>query len=75
VLDHVHAFAKYVENGGAVAWWIGYARGPNVEIDVCFRVIGPEYRDTATTVRVERVGSPKPFRYRGGGARTSEMSA
>jgi hypothetical protein len=29
--------------------------------------MGDEYRDTAATVRRERVGLPKPFRYRGRG--------
>ena len=65
VLDHVHALDRYIENGGAVAWWTSHARGPNGAIDVCFHVMGDEYRDTAATVRRERVGPPKPFRYRG----------
>ena len=33
VLDHVHALAQYIENGGAVVWWTGDARGPHGEID------------------------------------------
>ena len=32
VLDHVHALARYIENGGAAAWWSSYAasRSPRV---------------------------------------------
>lgn len=69
VLDHVHALARCIEDGGAVTWWTGYARGSNGEIDVCFRVIGDECRDTAASVRRERVGPPKP----GQGAVTKEV--
>jgi hypothetical protein len=43
-----------------VAWWTGYARGPNGEIDVCFRVVGPEYGEIAATVRRERGPIPPP---------------
>ena len=25
VLDHVHALAQYIKNGGAVVWWTGDA--------------------------------------------------
>ncbi len=70
VLDHVHALARYIEGGGAVAWWTGYARGPNGKIDVCFRVMGDEYRDTAASVRRERASRAEAVPPPGQGAVT-----
>ncbi len=56
MLDHVHALARYIEDGGPVAWRTGDARGPNGEIDVCLRVMSDEYRDTAAAVGSAEAG-------------------